>query len=74
MIVHDLDILGAVIPAKADAELVVDPDTPSPRPISSQCFKAVARRSTHVFNPSGQIELLEPANDLIAMPYSNECR
>ncbi len=59
MIVHNLDILGAVLPAKADTELIVDPDAPLPRPIPSQGFEAVAWRCTHVLDSPGQIELLE---------------
>lgn len=61
MIVDDLDVLRTIVPAKADAELVVHPDAPLPRPISFQSFEVVAGRSTHVFNSSGQVELLELA-------------
>jgi len=59
MIVHDLDILGAVFPSKADPELIVHSDAPLPSPISSQGLKTVAWRRAHVLYSSGQIELLE---------------
>src|SRR5579872_5941526 len=59
MIVDDLDVLSAIAPAKADAELIVHADAPLPCPISLQSFQAVAWRSTHVFNSPGQVELLE---------------
>jgi hypothetical protein len=38
MVVDDFHVLGSIVPAKADAELVVDPDGMLPDPVSALLF------------------------------------
>jgi hypothetical protein len=49
MIVHNFDLVRmAFLPAKADAPLIVDPDTVLPQPTPFQGFQSIARRHSHL--------------------------
>jgi hypothetical protein len=49
MVVDDPDIAwSSVIPDKADAPLVVDPDTVLPEPVTFQGFEPISRRYAQV--------------------------
>jgi hypothetical protein len=58
----DLDVLGACLgPTEADAELVVDADAVLAGAVALQRFQPVARRHTQVVQPSGDLQLAQPA-------------
>jgi len=61
VVVHYLDILRPIIPAKADAELVIDPHAPLAGPVAFQSLKPVSGRRSHVVQISGNVELLQLA-------------
>lgn len=49
MVVYDFDVeRAAVVPAKADAPLIVDADTILTLPVARKLFKPVARRGQEV--------------------------
>jgi len=57
MIVHDLNIMGAVsAPSKTDAPLAVDPDAPLPLSIATKLLEPVPWRHSHIINPFGTLE------------------
>ncbi len=58
MVIDDLDVLGARIgPAKADPELVVDPDAVLSCPVALEGFQMVSGRNAQVFQRSGDFQL-----------------
>jgi hypothetical protein len=57
MVVHDLNLIGVIIPPKeANPELVVDPDAVLTRSVPLQGFQAIARRTPQVFQIRGGIQ------------------
>jgi hypothetical protein len=59
MVIHDLNLLGAVLPHKADSPLIVDPDAPLPGSASSQRFEPIPRRAAKIAQTLGLIQLLQ---------------
>ena len=60
MIIHDFDRYGSrTVPGKANAPLVVDPDTPLAAPITFERLQPVARRYRQILQPTGRIDDLE---------------
>lgn len=58
MIIHDFYILGACTgPAKAEPELVVDPNAVLSGAVASERFKSVARRNAQVIKSSRHFKL-----------------
>jgi len=74
MIVSYFYVINAVImPFKANAPLVVDPDTVLSFPVSFQCLKVVCRRDSKVFKVSGSMDhdklpFSDPLNILRQIP------
>jgi hypothetical protein len=62
VVVHYLDILRPIIPAKADAELVIDPHAPLAGSVALQDLQSISGRCPHV------------VYDLIAMAINNAIR
>jgi hypothetical protein len=61
MIIDDLDVCRvAVLPAKAHAPLIVDPDRVLPGAISAECFEPKARR-LEIVKRTDLVEECEPA-------------
>jgi len=61
VIIGNLDIeCVAVIEAKANPPLVIDPDAPLPAAIMTQRFQSVRRRQAQIANLCGCIQLEEP--------------
>src|SRR6188508_446546 len=57
VIVDDLDIVRiAVLPAKADPELIIDADAPLSAPVALQSFQLVARRAAQSFHGNGRVQ------------------
>ena len=57
MVVHDLDVLRAVVgPAEAEAPLVVDPDAVKAGPVAAQGLQAVAWRVAQVDQVPGRFQ------------------
>jgi len=49
VVVNHLNVVRVTLsPPKAQAPLVVDPDTPLPRPISAQFLQAISRRRLEI--------------------------
>lgn len=62
MVIDYFAIMGvAVLPAKTDAPLVVDTDTPLPGPIARQLFEAIPRWNTEEVEGRGAMKLLQLA-------------
>ncbi len=58
MVVGDFDVVGmAILPAKTDPVLVIDPDTVLSRSISSQSLQAVTGWNTQLSKLSHPVEL-----------------
>ncbi len=65
MVIDNLNIFWAICcPAKADAKLVIDPNTPLTSAVTSQRFKPVSRWHAHVFKCHCKIKLHELAQGL----------
>ena len=57
MIVNDLDLMRiAVLPSKANAPLIVDPNTVQPSALPSQLLQSVARRNAQIIESLGGID------------------
>src|SRR5690606_40595033 len=74
VVVHDFYVFGVrAIPAKADAELIVDPDAVLALAIALQGFQPISRRHSQVFQAPGPIELLQFApsdhGDAVEAPH-----
>jgi hypothetical protein len=58
MVIDDLDVLGPRIgPAKADPELVVDPESVLSCPVALEGFQMISGRNAQVLQPSGDFQL-----------------
>jgi hypothetical protein len=61
MVIADFDIFGiSILPAKANAPLVVDPDRVLTAPVTGKRFQPIARRDAQVvqpFSPMDQTQL-----------------
>jgi hypothetical protein len=62
VVVHYLDILRPIIPAKADAELVIDPHALLAGSVAFQGLQSISGRCPHVVYANGKIELLQLAH------------
>src|SRR5690606_2071481 len=74
VVVHDFYVFGVrAIPAKADAELIVDPDAVLALAIALQGFQPVSWRHSQVLQAAGPIELPQFAprdhGDAVESPY-----
>jgi hypothetical protein len=61
MVVDDFHVLGSIVPAKADAELVVDPDGMLPDPVAGKCLEAIAGWAAQVFDAHHRVNSFESA-------------
>ena len=59
MVVHNFHILRPLVPQKANAELVVDPDAVLAGPITTQSLKPVTRGHSKVTDHTRPVELLQ---------------
>ncbi len=58
MVIDDLDIRSiAILPGKADAPLVVDPDAPMAGAVAGELLKPVARWNTKKIKSGGAVKL-----------------
>jgi hypothetical protein len=65
MIINNLDILQTLrCPAKANPELVIDPDAPLALPVPAQFFKPVSWRHPKIVHAPRQIKLNQLAQSL----------
>jgi hypothetical protein len=74
VVVHDLNVLRiALTPRKADAPLVVDSDTVTPRAIAFQEFKLISRRHAKIFQPQRpmQVQQLPPSKPFNGLKSPN---
>src|SRR3546814_5121700 len=63
VVVHDFYVFGVrAIPAKADPELVVDPDAVLALAIAPQGFQTIARRHPQIIQATGPVELFQLAS------------
>ena len=63
LVVDDFHVLGsAVLPAKPDPELAVDPDRMLSRAIVQEGLEVVARRNTQLIELSCGVDRLAPAS------------
>ncbi len=67
MVVHDLSIVGVpVAPDEAQTPLVVDPYTVLALAVTMQSFQAITRRSCHISQLRGAVQLPKlPARDAL---------
>ena len=57
MVVNDLDLMRiAVLPSKADAPLIVDPNTVLPSALSAKLLESVSRRDAQILEGLGSID------------------
>jgi hypothetical protein len=57
MIIHDLNLEGiTIVPAEADAPLIIDANAPLTSAIADEPFEAVGRRNPQVFNGRGPVQ------------------
>ncbi len=59
MIVDDLHVMSAFIPAEAQAELIVDAHAPLSFPIALECLEPIAGWRSQVLYARGQVKLFE---------------
>lgn len=62
MVVDDFDVVSVTcLPSEADTPLIVDPDAPLSRAITSKSLETVPRRNSKIVQGDGGIELPELA-------------
>lgn len=61
MVIHDLHVIGTVVPAEADSPLIVDADAVLPRAVPAQRLQAISRRDAEVCKGDGVVEHSELA-------------
>ncbi|OGR27226.1 MAG: hypothetical protein A2X79_08005 [Desulfuromonadaceae bacterium GWB2_53_15] len=62
MVIDDFNVMGiSFMPAKANAPLVVDADTPLPASVAGELFKAIAGWDPQKIKSCGCMELLQLA-------------
>lgn len=61
MVVNNFHVLCSLVPAKADAELVVDPDGMLPNPVAGKGLEAIAGWATQVFKAHRGVNSFESA-------------
>lgn len=60
MVVNDFDIMGCIVlPDKANAPLVIDPDTVLTGTVAPEQLQPVARRYPQIIEPCRHLQLLE---------------
>jgi hypothetical protein len=77
VIVCDFNLLGiSVLPAKAQAELIIDSDTVLPRPISAEALESISRRYGQFGQIAHPVELIQlsPRDRPEAFGASPPCR